>query len=195
MSDEKLTQIEELEVQQQRMGKEIAELKERIEMYFDVDSGHLELHREAKKEINELKERIGEIDKILIAITEGRILELNTINNIQKALREFFEDHGLFLYVEKLDGKIPIEPELMERIMSVKSIPMDKTEKKPNIKHDGIITRVKTEPEPKCPIYFGDKLGVLNQIKDEEKRYHAIQDFINEEIINEPRKDNVVSKE
>ena len=31
-----------------------------------------------------------------------------------------------------------------------------------------------------CPICFGDKLDDLNQIEDEDKRYHAIQDFINE---------------
>ena len=43
---------------------------------------------------------------------------------------------------------------------------------------------LKTEKKEYDPICLGEELAELNQIEDEEKRYHAIQDFINEEIIN-----------
>jgi len=57
----------------------------------------------------------------------------------------------------------------------------------------GLIDKLGGESKEFCPICYGERLGELNDIEDKEKRYHAIQDFINEEIINGGEKSVSVS--
>ncbi len=92
-------------------------------------------------QIGELEKRIGEIDKILIVITEGRILELESITKLKEVLRKFFtKKHDSAKYanddikkfyeelLEKLDvGKTEITPqEFADEIIKK----MEETEKK-----------------------------------------------------------------
>lgn len=128
-----------------------------------------------QKQINELKKRIGDIDKILVVITEGRILELNTINNLEEILWKLFKRHEksnplTSFYtelLEKLDGKTE-KKEISDRVKRFK-LGMTEEEYEKYKKgenwvyqeeeyetHTDPITKVeitmRKTTEPKCPI-------------------------------------------
>ena len=50
------------------------------------------------KEIAELKKQIGEIDKILVVITEGRVLELKVYENLEEILRDYFTEVSVLFH-------------------------------------------------------------------------------------------------
>ena len=74
--------------------EQITELKEWKDEFRTVDGVVDEYKRSQKamkEQIAELKNQIKEINKILVVITEGRVLELNSITNLEEVLRSLFD--------------------------------------------------------------------------------------------------------
>jgi hypothetical protein len=65
--------------------------KEQIAKLQENQKNGAKQHLEFIKSINELKSDIGNINKILEVITEGRVLELVAFNNLEDVLRDYFK--------------------------------------------------------------------------------------------------------
>jgi hypothetical protein len=143
---------------QNALAKEINELKKKFVKLDDFMGIELE------KELHELKDVLS---SHITSNTKRHIGMLDDINDLKDVLREFFDKHDYKYYLDKLGGDKHwsnyAEPGEIEKILDEE--------------YGG-------ESKEFCPICYGERLGELNDIEDKEKRYHAIQDFINEEIIN-----------
>lgn len=190
----------------EKQKEQIAELKELHKHQSENDQI---IFQDVYKQINELKEEVGLHDRLLTHYKEhignleevlrdefnfrvkwcAKAINMDSLEGILRPeqITHLEEQVGFYLkLLEKLDA--PKETEKKEipsenlRTCSecqkiFKSIELRKN-------HEFLIHGIgefikDSEGNEPCPICFGDKLDDLNQIEDEDKRYHAIQDFIN----------------